>query len=71
MSTQRQHHSKARRDRARVQFQIKPKQLAKCGHCGAMIEKHAVCPKCGHYKNKEVLDTMKKIKKKKAKSQKK
>jgi large subunit ribosomal protein L32 len=44
---------------------LKSKKLVKCTHCGAMIPAHTVCPKCGYYKGKEVVNTLKKIKKKK------
>lgn len=65
MSVQKQRHTKGRRDRARKMLALKSKKLSKCSHCGAMIISHAVCPKCGYYKGKEVVDTMKKINKKK------
>jgi large subunit ribosomal protein L32 len=69
MPVARQHHTKARRDRARVHHQIKPKDLVTCSNCKAKILPHLVCPKCGFYKGTEVIDTMKKIEKK-AKSKK-
>jgi len=41
--------------------------LVTCTKCGAKIKAHIACPKCGFYKGKEVVDTMKKITKKAAK----
>jgi ribosomal protein L32 len=38
--------------------------LVACTKCGAKIKSHVTCPKCGFYKGKEVVDTMKKITKK-------
>ncbi|HEX7586671.1 MAG TPA: 50S ribosomal protein L32 [Patescibacteria group bacterium] len=64
MSVQKQRHTRARRDRARVQYAIIPKNLVKCAQCAASIRAHSVCPKCGYYKGKEVIDTMKKVNKK-------
>ncbi|MEK7598748.1 MAG: 50S ribosomal protein L32 [Patescibacteria group bacterium] len=64
MPVQKQRHTKARRDRARVQYEITPKNLVKCAKCGASVRAHSACPKCGFYKGKEVVDTMKKINKK-------
>lgn len=64
MSTPKQRHTRARRDRARVFLKLKKKDLIECSHCEAMIPSHVVCPKCGFYKNKEVVDTLKKISKK-------
>lgn len=71
MPVARQRHTKARRDRARVFYKIKAKKLVVCGNCKAEKEAHIVCPKCGYYKGKEVVDTMKKTKKKAAKKAKK
>ena len=64
MSTQKQRHTKGRRDRARVHHQIKPKKLVECSNCKAEILPHIVCPKCGYYKGKEVVNTLKKLSKK-------
>jgi large subunit ribosomal protein L32 len=64
MPVARQRHTKARRDRARVFYKLKPKSLVACSNCNAMIIAHTACPKCGFYKKKEVVDTMKKVNKK-------
>lgn len=67
MSTQKQRHTKARRDRARKELKLSSKNLVKCSKCGAEIKAHVTCPKCGFYKGKEVVNTMKKVVKKAAK----
>ena len=59
MPVARQRHTKARRDRARVQFAIKVKKTINCPNCKAEILPHIVCPKCGYYKGREIVDTMK------------
>jgi large subunit ribosomal protein L32 len=64
MPVARQRHTKARRDRARVHHQIKASNLIVCANCKAKIAPHITCPKCGFYKGKEVVDTMKKVNKK-------
>ncbi len=64
MSTQKQRHTKARRDRARKELKLKIKKLVACSNCQAKIAAHASCPKCGYYKGKEVRNTLKKLKKK-------
>jgi large subunit ribosomal protein L32 len=64
MSTQKQHHTKARRDRARKELKLKVKKLVVCSNCQAKILPHITCPKCGYYKGKEVKNTLKKINKK-------
>jgi large subunit ribosomal protein L32 len=65
MPVARQRHTKARRDRARVQYKLSPKKLISCPNCKAKTIPHIACPKCGFYKGKEVVDTMKKVKVKK------
>jgi large subunit ribosomal protein L32 len=69
MSVPKQRHTKGRRDRRRANIKIKSKNLVKCSHCSKMIEKHRVCPNCGYYKGKKVIEI--KIKKKKGEAEKK
>ena len=61
MSTQKQRHTKGRRDRARKNLALKPQELVVCTHCKATILPHITCPKCGFYKGKEVVNTLKKV----------
>jgi large subunit ribosomal protein L32 len=67
MSVPKQRHTKGRRDRRRVRFAIDSKKLNACSHCKKMIKAHQMCPYCGYYKGKEVVDMAKKVKKKKPK----
>ena len=67
MSTQKQRHTKGRRDRARAELKLSATNLVTCTKCGAQIKAHITSPKCGFYKGKEVVDTMKKVTKKAAK----
>ena len=64
MPVARQRHTKARRDRARVHHQIASKKTVVCGNCKAEILPHVTCAKCGYYKGREVVNTMKKADKK-------
>lgn len=64
MPVARQRHTKARRDRARVFLKLKKKNLVDCSNCQTQIVPHTTCPKCGYYRGKEVVDTMKKANKK-------
>ena len=34
--------------------------MIKCPTCGEMIKSHRVCPKCGSYKGKTIIETTKK-----------
>ena len=64
MSVPKQRHTKARRDRARKMLALKVKTLVECTNCKAKIQSHITCPKCGFYKGKEVVNTLKKLNKK-------
>ncbi|MFC1756438.1 50S ribosomal protein L32 [Patescibacteria group bacterium] len=73
MSIPKRRRTKARRNRGKRNLQKKKvvvKKLVKCSKCSAKITPHRVCPKCGFYKGREVVDVMKKAKKSKAKKQK-
>ena len=56
-------HSTGRRDRRRAHDAIQARNLTACSNCGSMRLPHTVCPNCGHYKNREVIE-IKKDKKK-------
>lgn len=64
MPVARQRHTKARRDRARAMLKLTATKLVTCPNCKAKIEPHKACPKCGYFKGREVVDTMKKVEKK-------
>lgn len=59
-------HSKGRRDRRRAHDALVAANLVVCGDCGALILPHTVCPKCGFYKGRAIVE-VKKEKAKKAK----
>ncbi len=56
--------SKGRRDRRRAHDAVTPPNLIACTNCGSMILSHKVCPNCGFYKGREVVEIKKKEKKK-------
>ena len=58
-------HSKGRRDRRRSQDALVPSNLVACSNCGSMRQPHVVCPKCGFYQGREIIE----IKKEKKKSE--
>ncbi|MGB9726594.1 MAG: 50S ribosomal protein L32 [Minisyncoccia bacterium] len=62
------HHSKSRRNKGRSHLALKPIKLVKCLHCGKKILPHQVCPYCGYYKGKEVIDVFKGLSKKEKKA---
>lgn len=52
-------HSKGRRDRRRSQDALKAASLVVCSNCGAKRLPHTVCPNCGFYKGREVVQPKK------------
>jgi len=48
--------SKGRRDRRRTHDALKARNLVSCPNCGEMRLPHHVCPSCGFYKGREVME---------------
>ncbi len=49
--------SKSRRDMRRAHDAIRSTPaLHKCPNCGEMKRYHRVCPSCGHYRGREVIE---------------
>ena len=48
--------SKGRRDRRRAHDSVAPPALVSCTNCGEKHRPHHVCPNCGHYNGKEVVE---------------
>jgi large subunit ribosomal protein L32 len=55
--------SKGRRDRRRAHDALVVTQLVQCSNCGEMRLQHTVCPKCGYYKGREIVEIEKDKKK--------
>ena len=51
--------SKTRKRLRRTHFKLEVSGLVACPHCGEMIRSHRVCPACGCYGGKKVLDIKK------------
>lgn len=52
-------HSKGRRDRRRSQDALTLANLTTCSNCGNKRLPHTVCPTCGHFKGREVIQVKK------------
>ena len=52
-------HSKGRRDRRRSHDALSVPQVAACSNCGELHRLHTVCPNCGYYDGKEVVQVKK------------
>jgi large subunit ribosomal protein L32 len=48
--------SSSRRDRRRTHDALEASNLVACSNCGEMRLPHRVCPNCGHYKGREVIE---------------
>jgi large subunit ribosomal protein L32 len=48
--------SKASRDARRSHHALSPKNLTSCPQCGAAKPQHVVCPSCGSYGGRQVLE---------------
>lgn len=54
--------SKTRKRLRRTHFKLNAVGLVTCPQCGAMIKSHHVCPKCGYYDGKTVVNNGKVVK---------
>ena len=64
MALPKRRHSKSRSRKRRTHWKLTGPGLSACPHCGEMKLPHRVCPACGYYKGKKVLEIKEKKKKK-------
>lgn len=57
MAVPKRKHSNSRSGKRRAHDGKKPKQLMYCPQCSTAVPTHVICPKCGLYMNRVVLDT--------------
>ncbi|WP_124058029.1 50S ribosomal protein L32 [Vaginisenegalia massiliensis] len=48
--------SKARKNRRRTHFKLEVPGMNVCPECGELKMSHRVCPACGHYDGKKVVE---------------
>lgn len=48
--------AKGRRDRRRAHDALKSRNLVACSNCGHLRLPHRVCPSCGHYQGREIIE---------------
>lgn len=48
--------SKGRRDRRRAHDALQVANLVLCSQCGSMRLPHRVCPNCGYYEGRQVIE---------------
>jgi len=49
--------SKRRRDTRRATHTIEAARLGRCPRCSSPLRPHHVCPVCGYYRGRPVIDT--------------
>ncbi len=49
-------HTSGKRDRRRSHDALENINLVQCPNCGEMMLPHRVCPSCGHYRDREVIE---------------
>jgi len=67
MPVPKQRHTKSRRNKRRSHLALKPEYLSLCPKCGSPILPHHMCPNCGYYKGKEIINVLAKLEKKEKK----
>lgn len=58
MANPKRRHSKARRDKRRSHDRLATPALSKCPNCHEDKLPHRVCPHCGYYKGREVVEVV-------------
>ena len=48
--------SKARRDKRRSHLALTPPNTTECPQCHSQMMPHRVCPTCGHYAGREIIE---------------
>jgi len=56
MANPKRRHSKSRRGKRRAHDALTAPNLSVCSNCGAAVMPHRVCPNCGHYKGRQVIE---------------
>ena len=49
-------HSKQRTAKRRTHDKAKLPTLATCSNCGATVMYHHVCPECGYYRGRQIIE---------------
>ncbi len=53
-------HSKSRRDKRRANWKGRSPSIGKCPECGELKFPHRVCPSCGKYNGRSVIEIIEK-----------
>lgn len=61
-------HTKGSRNQRRMHIFLKKPALKPCEKCGVLIKLHTVCPSCGFYKGREVVNVLARLDRKERKT---
>ncbi len=64
MAVPKQHRSKSRQGQRRMHLVLEPPNLVLCEKCGLAKLPHIVCPECGFWRGRQVIDVLAKLNKK-------
>ena len=67
MGTPKQRHTKSRRNKRRSHHALKRANFLKCPKCDKPVLAHRICPHCGTYNGREVIDVLAKLTKRERK----
>lgn len=67
MAVPKQRHTKSKRNKRRMHYFIPFLNLIECSKCGKLKKPHIVCPFCGYYKGREIINVLEKLEKKEKK----
>lgn len=56
MAVPKRKHSNSRTGKRRSHDRKKPRQLTVCTKCNTVLPTHVVCPTCGHYMGRQVVE---------------
>ncbi|MDA2928369.1 50S ribosomal protein L32 [Acidobacteria bacterium AH-259-O06] len=56
MPNPKRRHSKSRRGKRRAHDFLTAPNLSTCSNCGSPVLPHRVCPNCGYYKGRQVIE---------------
>ncbi len=57
MAVPKRKHSNSRTGKRRAHDALKPKQLTYCIKCSSAVPTHVVCPQCGYYMGRTVVES--------------
>ncbi|MGC8907832.1 MAG: 50S ribosomal protein L32 [Desulfomonilaceae bacterium] len=49
--------SRTRRDKRRTHKKLVPVNLTECPQCSEYMMPHRICPSCGYYKERSIIET--------------